>query len=82
MIASLPLTASWEEASFFESTSDAALMKWALHSPGEVIALNAPRVSPRTVHREVNAATAGQDIIPVAATDLFDASRFASPPEG
>ncbi|MDV4153498.1 DUF882 domain-containing protein [Rhizobium brockwellii] len=82
MIASLPLTASWEEASFFGSTSDAALMKWALHSPGEVIALNAPRVSPRTVHREVNAATAGQDIIPVAATDLFDASRFASPPEG
>ncbi|MGO4133491.1 DUF882 domain-containing protein [Rhizobium brockwellii] len=82
MIASLPMTASWEEASFFESTSDAALMKWALHSPGEVIALNAPRVSPRTVHREVNAATAGKDIIPVAATDLFDASRFASPPEG
>jgi hypothetical protein len=39
-------------------------------------------VSPRTVHREVNAATAGKDIIPVAATDLFDASRFASPPEG
>ncbi|MGZ2381464.1 uncharacterized protein YcbK (DUF882 family) [Rhizobium brockwellii] len=82
MIASLPLTASWEEASFFESTSDAALMKWALHSPGEAIALNAPRVSPRTVHREVNAAIAGKDIIPVAATDLFDASRFASPPEG
>ncbi|NKL25551.1 DUF882 domain-containing protein [Rhizobium leguminosarum bv. viciae] len=82
MIASLPMTASWEEASFFEPTSDAALMKWALHSPGEVMGLNAPRVSPRTVHREVNAAIAGKDIIPVAATDLFDASRFASPPEG
>ncbi|AUW43971.1 hypothetical protein CUJ84_Chr003640 [Rhizobium leguminosarum] len=82
MIASLPMTASWEEANFFGSTSDAALMKWALHSPGEVMGLNAPRVSPRTVHREVNAATAGKDIIPVAATDLFDASRFASPPEG
>jgi len=82
MIASLPMTASWEEASFFESTSDAALMKWALHSPGEVMELNAPRVSPRTVHREVDAATSGQDITPVAATDLFDASRFASPPEG
>ncbi|MBY5454963.1 DUF882 domain-containing protein [Rhizobium leguminosarum] len=82
MIASLPMTASWEEAYFFESTSDAALMKWALHSPGEVMELNAPRVSPRTVHREVNAAIAGKDIIPVAATDLFDASRFASPPEG
>ncbi|MVO94442.1 DUF882 domain-containing protein [Rhizobium leguminosarum] len=82
MIASLPMTASWEEANFLESTSDAALMKWALHSPGEVMELNAPRVSPRTVHREVNAATSGEDIIPVAATDLFDASRFASPPEG
>jgi len=44
--------------------------------------LNAPRVSPRTVHREVDAATSGQDITPVAAIDLFDASRFASPPEG
>ncbi|RXT18742.1 hypothetical protein B5P46_28010 [Rhizobium leguminosarum] len=82
MIASLPMTASWEEASFFGSTSDAALMKWALHSPGEVMGLNAPRVSPRTVHREANTATSGQDIIPIAATDLFDASRFASPPEG
>jgi uncharacterized protein YcbK (DUF882 family) len=82
MIASLPMTASWEEASFFESTSDAALMKWALHSPGEVMELSAPRVSPRAVHREVNAAKSGEDIIPVAATDLFDASRFASPPEG
>ncbi|MGW9946743.1 uncharacterized protein YcbK (DUF882 family) [Rhizobium leguminosarum] len=82
MIASLPMTASWEEANFLESTSDAALMKWALHSPGEVMELNAPRISPRTVHREVNAATSGEDIIPVAATDLFDASRFASPPEG
>ncbi|MGO7539169.1 DUF882 domain-containing protein [Rhizobium ruizarguesonis] len=82
MIASLPMTASWEEDAFFESTSDAALMKWALHSPGEVMGLNAPRISPRTIHREVNAATAGKDIIPVAATDLFDASRFASSPEG
>ncbi|MDH6657657.1 UNVERIFIED_ORG: uncharacterized protein YcbK (DUF882 family) [Rhizobium sophorae] len=82
MIASLPMTASWEEASFFESTSDAALMKWALHSPGEVMELNAPRVSPRTVHREVNVATSGENIIPLAAADLFDASRFASPPEG
>lgn len=82
MIASLPMTASWEEANFFESTSDAALMKWALHSPGEVMELNAPRVSPRTVHREVNVATSGENIIPLAAADLFDASRFASPPEG
>ncbi|MBY5369142.1 DUF882 domain-containing protein [Rhizobium leguminosarum] len=82
MIASLPMTASWEGASFFGSTSDAALMKWALHSPAEVMGLSAPRVSPRTVHREANAATSGEDIIPLAATDLFDASRFASPPEG
>ncbi|MGR9137160.1 DUF882 domain-containing protein [Rhizobium leguminosarum] len=82
MIASLPMTASWEEAIFLESTSDAALMKWALHSPGEVMELSAPRVSPRAVHREVNVATSGENIIPVAATDLFDASRFASPPEG
>ncbi|AXA39448.1 hypothetical protein DLJ82_1847 [Rhizobium leguminosarum] len=82
MIASLPMTASWEEANFLESTSDAALMKWALHSPGEVMELSAPRVSPRAVHSEVNAPKSGEDIIPVAATDLFDASRFASPPEG
>ncbi len=82
MIASLPMTASWEGANFFGSTSDAALMKWALHSPGELMGLSAPHVSPRTVHREVNVATSGEDIIPLAATDLFDASRFASPPEG
>ncbi|NKK47142.1 DUF882 domain-containing protein [Rhizobium leguminosarum] len=82
MIAALPMTASWEEASFLESTSDAALIKWALHSPGEVMELSAPRVSPRAVHREVNVATSGENIIPLAAADLFDASRFASPPEG
>ncbi|MBB3134251.1 uncharacterized protein YcbK (DUF882 family) [Rhizobium pisi] len=82
MIASLPMTASWEEADFFGSTSDAALMKWALHSPGEAMELSAPRVSPRTVHREAGVAASGVDIMPVAATDLFDANRFASPPEG
>jgi hypothetical protein len=82
MIASLPMTASWEEANFFGSTSDAALMKWALHSPGEAMELSAPRVSPRTVHREAGVAASGVDIMPVAATDLFDANRFASPPEG
>ncbi|MBY5704856.1 DUF882 domain-containing protein [Rhizobium leguminosarum] len=80
MIASLPMTASWEEASFFGSTSDAALMKWALHSPGEMIELSAPRVSPRTVHRQANVATSGEDIIPVASQ--FDANRLASSPEG
>ncbi|MBY5789476.1 DUF882 domain-containing protein [Rhizobium leguminosarum bv. viciae] len=80
MIASLPITASWEEANFFGSTSDAALMKWALHSPGEMMELSAPRVSPRTVHREANVATSGEDIIPVAAQ--FDANRLASSPEG
>ncbi|MDC9810821.1 DUF882 domain-containing protein [Rhizobium binxianense] len=81
MIASLPMTASWEEANFLGSTSDAALMKWALHAPGEAMGLSAPRLSPRTVHREINTAS-GEDIIPVAAADLFDASRFASHPEG
>ncbi|MGO7165073.1 hypothetical protein ACCS78_39290, partial [Rhizobium johnstonii] len=80
MIASLPMTASWEEAGFFGSTSEAALMKWALHSPGEMIELSAPRVSPRTVHREANVATSGKDIIPVTAQ--FDANRLASSPEG
>ncbi|MBP2444545.1 uncharacterized protein YcbK (DUF882 family) [Rhizobium leguminosarum] len=82
MIASLPMSASWEEANFLGSTSDAALMKWALHSPGEVIGLSAPRISSRTVHRETNVATSGEDIIPVAATDQFDAHRFVAPPEG
>ncbi|NNG70115.1 DUF882 domain-containing protein [Rhizobium laguerreae] len=81
-IASLPMTASWDKASFFGSTSDAALMKWALHSPGEAMGLSAPRVSPRTVHREVNVATSGGDIIPVAATGQFNTNRFASSPEG
>ncbi|MBY3068917.1 DUF882 domain-containing protein [Rhizobium laguerreae] len=80
MIASLPMTASWEEASFLGSTSEAALMKWALHSPGEMMGLSAPRISPRTVHREVNVATSGEDIIPVAAQ--FDANRLVSSPEG
>ncbi|MBB3917377.1 uncharacterized protein YcbK (DUF882 family) [Rhizobium fabae] len=82
MIASLPMTASWEDANFLGSTSNAALMKWALHSPGEAIELSAPRVSPRTVHREAGVAVSGVGITPVAATDLFDANRFASPPEG
>ncbi|EJC77378.1 hypothetical protein Rleg10DRAFT_6084 [Rhizobium leguminosarum bv. trifolii WSM2012] len=82
MIASLPMTASWEEARFFGSTSQAALMKWALHSPGKAIGLSAPRVSPRTVHRQANVATPGEAVIPVAAAGPFDASRFISPPEG
>ncbi|WP_184697554.1 DUF882 domain-containing protein [Rhizobium leguminosarum] len=83
MIAALPMTASWEEANFLGSTSDAALMKWALHSPGEAIGLSRPRVSPRTVHRQAEVATSGDDVIPVAARGPFDASRFAvSPPEG
>ncbi|WEA24511.1 DUF882 domain-containing protein [Rhizobium binxianense] len=82
MIASLPITASWEEAGFLGSTSEAALMKWALHSPGEAIGLSAPRVSPRTVHRQANVATSGEAVIPVAAAGPFDAGRFVSPPEG
>ncbi|EJT04713.1 hypothetical protein RCCGE510_14255 [Rhizobium sp. CCGE 510] len=88
MIAALPMTASWEEANFLGSTSDAALMKWALHSPGAAMGLTAPRVSPRAVHREVNVATSGEDVIPVAASGPvavrgpFDASRFTSAPEG
>lgn len=82
MIASLPMTASWEEAKFLGSTSDAALMKWALHSPGEAMVLSAPRVSPRAVHREVNVATSGEDVIPVGVRGPFDATRFTSAPEG
>jgi uncharacterized protein YcbK (DUF882 family) len=81
VIASLPMTASWEEAGSFGSTSGAALMKWALHSPGEVIGMRAPRVSRRTVQHDPDAAASSADIIPVAATDQFDANRFASPPE-
>nr|WP_125869700.1 DUF882 domain-containing protein [Rhizobium leguminosarum] len=81
MIASLPMTASWEEANFLGSTSEAALMKWALHSPGEAVGLSAPRLSPRTVHREAKIATSRGDV-PVAAAGPFDASRFASLPEG
>ncbi|RFB90836.1 hypothetical protein B5K11_17145 [Rhizobium leguminosarum bv. trifolii] len=94
MIASLPMTASWEEENFLGSTSQAALMQWALHSPGEAMGLSAPRVSPRAVHREVNVATSGEDVIPVAASGPvaaggpvaargpFDAGRFTSAPEG
>ncbi len=82
MIASLPMTASWEEANFLGSTSEAALMKWALHSPGEAMGLSTPRVSPRTVHREADVATSAEDVTPVAAGGPFDAGRFTSPPEG
>ncbi len=82
MIASLPMTASWEEADFLGSTSEAALLQWALHSPGEAIGLSAPRLSPRTVHREADVAASGVAVTPVAARGPFDASRFASPPEG
>jgi hypothetical protein len=82
MIASLPMTASWEEANFLGSTSQAALMQWALHAPGEAMGLSAPRLSPRTVHREAGVATSDEDVIPVAVKGPFEASRFASPPEG
>ncbi|WP_082929026.1 DUF882 domain-containing protein [Rhizobium aegyptiacum] len=82
MIASLPMTASWEEAEFLGSTSEAALMQWALHSPGEATGLSAPRLSPRTVHREAHVAASAEHALPVAARGPFDASRFASPPEG
>ncbi|ACI56200.1 protein of unknown function DUF882 [Rhizobium leguminosarum bv. trifolii WSM2304] len=83
MIAALPMTASWEDPHFLGSTSDAALMEWALHSPGEAMGLSAPRLSPRTVHREAEVATSGDEVIPVATRGPFDASRFAaSPPEG
>ncbi|QPB24141.1 DUF882 domain-containing protein (plasmid) [Rhizobium sp. 007] len=81
VIASLPMTASWEEADLFGSISDTALMNWALHPPGAVIGMRAPRVSRRTVQHNPDAAS-GTNIIPVAATDRFDADRFASPPEG
>ncbi|MEB3047704.1 DUF882 domain-containing protein [Rhizobium mulingense] len=82
MIAFLPMTASWEEANFLGSTSEAALMKWALHSPGEAMGLSTPRVSPRTVHREAHVATSAEDFTPVAARRPFDAGRFTLPPEG
>ncbi|AIC28527.1 peptidase M15 family protein [Rhizobium etli bv. mimosae str. IE4771] len=82
LIASLPMTASWEEADFLGSTSEAALMKWALHSPGEAMGLSMPRISPRTVHREADVAMSSEDVTPVAARGPFDASRFTSPPEG
>lgn len=82
LIASLPMTASWEEADFLGSTSEAALMKWALHSPGEAMGLSMPRISPRTVHREADVAMSSEDVTPVAARGPFDASRFISPPEG
>ncbi|WP_434710962.1 DUF882 domain-containing protein [Rhizobium sp. YTUHZ045] len=82
MIASLPMTASWEEADFLGSTSEAALMQWALHSPGAAIALSAPRLSPRTVHREANVAASDENPVPVAATGPFDAERFSPLPEG
>ncbi|MBX4973307.1 DUF882 domain-containing protein [Rhizobium lentis] len=82
MIASLPMTASWEDTDFLGSTSEAALMKWALHSPGEAIGLSAPRISPRTIHRQTKGAGSDDDVVSVAATGPFDASRFVSPPEG
>ncbi|PCK82078.1 MULTISPECIES: DUF882 domain-containing protein [Rhizobium] len=82
LIASLPMTASWEEADFLGSTSEAALMKWALHSPGEAMGLSMPRISPRTVHREADVAMSSEYVTPVAARGPFDASRFTSPPEG
>jgi hypothetical protein len=82
MIASLPMTASWEDTGLFGSTSGAALMKWALHSPGEVIGTRAPRVSRRMVQHYPDAAASAGEIIPVVATDQFDANRFASSSEG
>ncbi|UWU18081.1 DUF882 domain-containing protein (plasmid) [Rhizobium sullae] len=81
IIASLPMAASREKADLFGSISDAALMNWALHPPGAVIGMRAPRVSRRTLQQNPDAAS-GANIIPVAATERFDAERFASPSEG
>ncbi|TCU37728.1 DUF882 domain-containing protein [Rhizobium azibense] len=81
VIASLPMTAAWEGADLFGSISDLALMNWALHPPGAVIGMRAPRLSRRTVQHNPDAAS-GTNIIPVATTDRFDTDRFASLPEG
>ena len=42
---SLPMTASWRRGADFGAISGVSLMKWALHSTGDVIGMRAPRIS-------------------------------------
>lgn len=47
-LASLPITVSWKREADFGAISGTSLMRWALHSPGDVIGMRAPRVSRQT----------------------------------
>jgi hypothetical protein len=75
-IGSLPMTGSWKRGANFGAISGKSLMTWALHSPGDVIGMRAPRVSRQTLQ-----VTTGE-IIPIADARPFNTDRFGSAPEG
>ncbi len=76
IIGSLPMTGSWKRGADFGAISGKSLMTWALHSPGDVIGMRAPRVSRQTLQ-----VTAGE-IIPIADARTFNTDRFGVAPEG
>ena len=49
ILGTLPITASWKREANFGAISGTSLMRWALHSPGDVIGMRAPRISRQTL---------------------------------
>jgi uncharacterized protein YcbK (DUF882 family) len=76
VIGALPMTGSWKRGANFAAISGKSLMTWALHTPGDVIGMRAPRVSRQTLQ-----VTAGETI-PVTNARPFNTGRFGSTPEG
>jgi len=81
-IAFLPMTVSWQSGGDFGAITGKELMTWALHSPGEVIGMRAPRVSSRTFLIAATSITEIGDTIPVAEAEPFNADRFGVSPDG
>lgn len=76
IIGSLPMTGSWKRGGNFGAISGKSLMTWALHTPGDVIGMRAPRIS-----RQMLQVTTGE-IIPVTDARAFKTDRFGSAPKG
>lgn len=75
----LPMTGSWQAGADFGAISGKALMTWALHSPGAVIGMRAPRVSSRTF--QVAATSINDVVIPITEARSFNSDRFGEVPE-
>ncbi len=72
-LASLPMSASVDLHAGVKGMSPGRLMAWALHAPGELLGLSAPRIGRRTI---LNNAGSVQRSAPVATAREFDRDRF------